>query len=278
MNKFAIVAMSVMFAMCANMTLYAQSCSDRIKPSWIKQAPEPSNDTYVFRSIVSFGRTVDEARTKGLADLAAELGFEKGVTTVTDMYSEDWESSTWRNDQSDEKFGSTFVVNSTIKGKDVSFQVKSVDEYWIKGSSGEISMTRLFAHSLIDKNASFDRVIVTTKYGFDSMWRSVIPGWGQMYKGDWLKGGVFMGGTVALAGGALFTHLQSNIYDRKVYEAGGKEEAMRVYANRARNFGTARNVCLGGLAALYVYNIIDAFVAPGAKRVEVIPNGVAVNF
>lgn len=278
MKKYRIIVLSVMFVLCADMALYAQMSSDRIRPSWIKKLPEPSNNTYVFRSVVSYGGTMDETRTKGLADLSAELGMEKGVAAVTDMHSTDWENSAWHNNQADEKFGSTFIINSTIKGKDVSFQVKAVDEYWTRSSSGEIALTRLFAHSLIDQTASFDRIHVTTKYGIESMWRSIIPGWGQMYKGDWLKGGLFMGGTVALAGGALFTHMQSSIYDRKVYEAGGKEEAMRIYANRARNFGTARNVCLGGLAALYVYNIIDAFVAPGAKRVEVIPNGVAVNF
>lgn len=41
------------------------------------------------------------------------------------------------------------------------------------------------------------------------------------------------------------------------------------YNSRADSWETGRNICIGAAAALYVYNIIDAFVSDGAKRVLV---------
>lgn len=247
------------------------------KPQWMRNVPMPltGNASYVFVSINADAYSLDMGRKKCLQMLSLDRGL---LSTVTLTYkSEDhiYSVTQSRDDNFKENIDEKSFEVITMDGKPVQLQAHIVDEYFdIKHNS----MTTLYQVALYP-NSVFDNAIVTSKYDVSHVWPSfLVPGSGQMYKGDWLKGGLFMGGTVALAGGALFTHLQSNIYNRKVYEAGGKEEAMRIYANRARNFGTARNVCLGGLAALYVYNVIDAFVAPGAKRVEVIPNGVAVNF
>ena len=47
---------------------------------------------------------------------------------------------------------------------------------------------------------------------------------------------------------------------------------IRIYQRRISNFSTARNVCIGAAAALYVWNLIDAIVAPGARRVVIKPS------
>lgn len=38
-------------------------------------------------------------------------------------------------------------------------------------------------------------------------------------------------------------------------------------ATKRDHFATGRNICVGAAAALYVYNLLDAFVTPGARRV-----------
>ena len=40
----------------------------------------------------------------------------------------------------------------------------------------------------------------------------------------------------------------------------------KTYNTKADNWENIRNVCIGAAAALYVYNLIDAIVSPGAKR------------
>ena len=51
----------------------------------------------------------------------------------------------------------------------------------------------------------------------------------------------------------------------------------QLYANMS-NWAIGRNVCIGAAAALYAYNIVDAIVAPGARRVVVTPGYMAVRF
>ena len=44
---------------------------------------------------------------------------------------------------------------------------------------------------------------------------------------------------------------------------------IKTYSTKADHFATARNICIGAAAALYVYNLIDAIAAPGARRIVV---------
>ena len=45
------------------------------------------------------------------------------------------------------------------------------------------------------------------------------------------------------------------------------------YEDKKSNWETGRNICIGAAAAIWIYNIIDAAVAKGARRVEVKPAG-----
>ena len=119
----------------------------------------------------------------------------------------------------------------------------------------------------------YDNWEVTTQYyNCSGLWRSaIVPGWGQMYKGSYLKGGLVMGGFVGCIAGVVFTESQRGVYLAKV----GKTHdvnAKKSYINSASNLATGRNVCIGAAAAVYVYGMIDAIVAPGARRVVVVPS------
>ena len=98
------------------------------------------------------------------------------------------------------------------------------------------------------------------------------------------QGGLIAGGAVVLAGGALVSENLRNVNNGKIDQT-HSAEVKKHYNNLANNFSTIRNVCLGGLAALYIYNIVDALVAPGARRVIVAPSatpdgqyGIAVSY
>ena len=96
----------------------------------------------------------------------------------------------------------------------------------------------------------------------------------QFYKGSKAKGAMFLGGTAALAGGMVYC--QSRITNsRNLAAQTYNPEHLRIYSRRISNFSTARNVCIGATAALYIWNLVDAVVAPGARRVVVRP---AMNF
>ncbi|MDE5945576.1 MAG: hypothetical protein K2G93_08360, partial [Rikenella sp.] len=83
-----------------------------------------------------------------------------------------------------------------------------------------------------------------------------------------LKGGLILGGCASLAAGIIFTERQRADYARKIVKT-HSVDLKRHYATQRDHFATGRNICIGALAALYVYNLIDAVVAPGARRVVV---------
>lgn len=77
-----------------------------------------------------------------------------------------------------------------------------------------------------------------------------------------------MGGCAALAVGVIFTESQRVDYMDKIGRTHDADFILD-YLHKADNFETARNICIGTAAALYLYNLIDAIAAPGARRVVV---------
>lgn len=283
-NRLVCIIGLILLFSCLCNSIYAQglnSKSDRFPPKWINNPPEIISNDFDFVSVSIINSSPSLNRAVALDMLSANLPRTWSVSSRIKMDDSGYSEYSLQGVDSS-KHVQEFTMQVICDGQPVDIRCELVDSYWKEITVGNVVQyehSHLYQVAKPHYQGQFCNWLKTTQYYLKDIWPSfLVPGAGQMVKGDWLKGGLFMGGTVALAGGALFTHLQSNIYNRKVYEAGGKEEAMRIYANRTRNFGTARNVCIGGLAALYVYNVIDAFVAPGAKRVEVIPNGVAVNF
>ena len=115
----------------------------------------------------------------------------------------------------------------------------------------------------------YDQFQLTTKYGVRGLWRSaIVPGWGQFHKGANLKGGLILGGSAALAVGIVYTETMRKDYYNKIVKTHNVMEK-RIYKTRSDNFAMGRNVCIGALGALYVYNLIDAIVAPGARYVKI---------
>lgn len=114
-------------------------------------------------------------------------------------------------------------------------------------------------------NSNRERIEVTAKYpgaGF----LSLIPSAGQFYKGSIAKGSVILAAEAAAIGAALLAENTRATYVAKMYE---QPKYAQQYKSLADNWLTGRNICLGAAAAVYAYNLIDAFAAPGAKRVVV---------
>lgn len=271
MNRLRFLGVMLMLT-TVSVTTVAQTRSDKIKPRWLRESPKSINPTYRFSSVVSSGSNLEELRIKSISDLAADLGLEKGVTAVSSYKSSEYEKSSARSTKAYSIENSEFEFHSTINGKAVSFMAKAVDEYWEKTFSGDYLMTRLYVHSTSDGKAPFDSFRLTEKYYDEpATWAlSLIPGAAQMHKGSYLKGGIIMGGSVVLAGGLVAFDSMRRSYLAKIDQT-HSADVKKEYNNRAGNCATARNICIGGLAALYVYNIIDALIAPGARRVLVYP-------
>lgn len=244
-------------------------------PQWMKgiSSMYRSNDTYEYILVDNAGnslQSLEEGRMTSLGQKLTQINKINGVIDKT------VESSNKNGDFTSEvKHKMVFRTNTEVH----EFVSKYIDDYWEyvsypDGSRGYIYYA-LFAVSKDSNTPIFDNVSYSTQYGIHGLWRSIIvPGWGQFYKGSKTKGAMFLGGTAALAGGMVYC--QSRITNsRNLAAQTYNPEHLRIYSRRISNFSTARNVCIGATAALYIWNLVDAVVAPGARRVVVKP---AMNF
>lgn len=252
--------------------------SDRLKPQWLHIPPVAQSSTLEYVVDVAFGKSVDEARTASLNGIVASTGFQKGVLVRSDYKTETVDRKVWKDGKLIDYTSDTFIVNSDISGKDVQLYIKDIDEYWAYTKDGNVQLTKLYAKSISEKFSGFENLEVTTKYGAKGLWRSaIIPGWGQFHKGDNLKGTLFLGGTAACAVGIIITEAQRSDYNRRLTQTHDINQ-IKNYQTKHDNAATARNVCIGATGALYVYNLIDAMVAPGARRIVQTKNRKSYSF
>lgn len=231
--------------------------------------PKPSNSSFVYTTKTVYGTTLDDARKESVAVLLEEAGLSRGVSVTSDYTSSRNRNTQIVNGQRHSESQRKFHVNTTVKGKETQFSAENVDEYWERGSDGRYKLTTLYMRSVDNSTPRFDDYRLTTNYGARGLWRSaIVPGWGQFYKGSNLKGGLILGGTVLLAGGIIYTENMRQDYMNKIKKTHNTDH-IRSYKNSADNFAMGRNICIGAVAALYVYNLVDAIVAPGARRVLV---------
>lgn len=235
------------------------------KPKWVGNTPHERNLTYRFVEVVSLGSSIESARMSALHQLtlnekiasAAKVGISSGtLTTIEDVYTEHGVTGK----QTDKSY-----INVTVNDEEYTLQAVLVDEYVVNKSFGKVQLHSLYMVAVCD-NPIFDRTYITTAYGVVPMFMSVIPGAGQWYKGNKTKGLAFFAAEAVALGCLIYTENARSNYISMMYSH--PYQAYQ-YKTLADNYGMARNCCVGVAAAVYLYNLIDALVAPGARRVEV---------
>ena len=247
------------------LALSGQGHGDRLIPKWCGNAPGKA-----FKVV----RTDQYSSAASLGKLVETLGTEWNVGQSIQL----------QNIDIIERKGGVISGSSQQQvsrldimadGKPVSIKCQLVDEWSRKGkgSSGEYYSL----YQVADLDAPFIPCQVTNRYGILPMFFSLIPGAGQFYKGDVLKGSLMLAGCAAGIGGTVFLESRRRACIAQMKQTHDVNLIKR-YSADERNFGMARNVTLGITAALYIYNLIDAAAAPGARRVVVDPSGIHYNF
>lgn len=236
------------------------------KPQWVSKGEEVmnnkrSNSTYHFIRIENLGSNLQDLTKGRLRNLASKIGQENNLSGESEVKIENIQTGNDANSRIQ------FVESSKNKFKVATFVSRLVDEYW-EFDDGKYHYYALFAVSESGQEPVFDEFSSSTSYGAAPIVMSIIPGVGQMYKGSTAKGLCLLGGTAALGLGALFCDNERADYKNKMKE---QPQFAQDYNTKANNYETARNVCLGAAAAVWIYNIIDAAVAKGARRIIVKP-------
>lgn len=258
------------FALFALM-VFALACvyggNDGRKPRWLSEVPIASNTTFEYKVVTVYAQTVSEA--KGL--VPQELTHYVETTQKVQITSVSKMSSEVRDGDVAEE--TSFNMMAVVEGAPVNVVVKIIDEYHeAKDGRGEYYFLCAVGNPKAS-SVNFDRVQITDKYGVNGLWRSVIiPGWGQMYKGSMGKGIAILGAEVVAVGGIVAFESMRKSYVKK---AKTQPQFAQQYYSKASNMGNIRTGFIVAAGAIYVYNLVDAIVAPGARWVKTTNGGFA---
>ena len=263
---------------CSTWMAQADNKSDRLRPQWMtKQLPNPKSAGYIFVKAEGSGSSLEAARQSCLVELASYLETERGLQinnhfqqhssmTTTKNYNEHRSSNA--NMAYDFTQTDNFNMEVIEKGRKINMVCRTIDEYWVKtGDTYFVTTLYTVADQNMYGGSYYDRISTTSRYGAAGF-ASVIPGAGQFLKGDVAKGVSFLVADVACAAGIILCESTRAAYAAKVKQ---QPQYALQYSTRANNWATGRNICLGVTAGIWVWNIIDAFAAKGARRVVVKP-------
>lgn len=262
MNK--ILCLLLLAIVCCQ-SAFSQTVRDnRLKPKWVSESLKPTNSSYKFYvSYVEVNGGIEIARAQSKAELCRIVQREENITVVEEF---DTQSNEYNdNGSSVENINKVYNLKVTSDGKIVDLNYIKLDEYWDEYYNNGIKTLRfytLYAVARPGVEPRFDDVYFTNRYGIKGMARSLVPGWGQLYKGQKVKGACIMGGEVLLIGSVIVSENLRSSYIKKMKE---QPKFFQTYNSKADNWANIRNVCIGAAAALYVYNLIDAAVSPGAR-------------
>jgi len=166
----------------------------------------------------------------------------------------------------------TYIVGYTDKndGSRHSLKAQRIDEYCefddYESNDYSWEMYQLYAIGRPDTEPQFDEFELTRSYNGKALAMSIIPGWGQIYKGQTTKGCVIIGlEAVSIATIILGEHKRSTMMDEST-KPGNITDS---WVSKAHSWRNVRNVGIGVAVATYVYNLIDAATSKGARRVVV---------
>jgi hypothetical protein len=254
------IAFSLILLTCSVFSLFAKK---PLKPKWLMSTPQASNATYVFVPISVDAGNITEGRNSAMQQLVIDrnllnsLKVQTEIKTISNIHSVD------AIDGYSETSDFNIFSVTTFSGDSFNLKAQIVDYFYEPETHTYSSLYRV---ALVN-NAVFDRLLVSSDYGFSAGFRSMlIPGWGQMYKGATAKGVAILGGIVLFAGGVVFTETSRSNFISLTNQT-HDINLIRQYSSKAQNMSTIRNVCIGALGALYLYNVIDAIASHGAKRI-----------
>lgn len=235
------------------------------KPKWVGNTPRELNHTYKFVEVVSTGTSIESARMDSKDRLTDDTQLQDGVR----IYRKTHQLTRIEKERSmisgfKETIRDHIDIDLTVDGEKFYLQAVRVDEY-AEYQKGRVTLYTLYMVALCE-NPVFDRTYLTTSYGVASVFMSFIPGLGQWYKGSKVKGVSLFVAEAAAVAGVILCENERSTYLKKMKE---QPKFAKEYNSKADNWRNGRNICIGVASGIWIYNIIDAAVAKGARRVSV---------
>ena len=261
LRKLIIPALLAASIMC----LSAFTARADIRPGWVDRHEDAlnkqrTNDTYEFKVIRSEDTYLDRLMAERFVPLFQYLA-EKYDTDVSkmvlDSLSVPGELPTYRVSFTDKEGPATVIARLYDEYDNTDYNVTRypVFELYQLFAIGEKNSAVIF-DDYSEKEASKALAGVL----------SIVPGLGQLYKGNTAKGIAMLGTGVAVAGCAVASQLVGNSWKKQLDGNTGNKDS---WESKVLAMKRQRNVLIGAFGILSAYSIFDAIVGDENPRVVV---------
>ena len=236
----------LLLLVAAQMTLVAQEM-----PQWVLQKPRPANDTYLYVVERGVGATEMEARNRAMGlvyrstierlALAIDLASINSAITNGSNYGETSEAMNVPVNKVCEymqREGSQYVVYVLCQVAQYGNVPALLTPFT---QCNQLAKSQYIAHSFV-------------------------PGLAQIKKGSVGKGTAFIVSEAVLVGGVVAAECLQRYYALQISMTKNSTLKQR-YAQNANICQISRNVGIGCVAAVYVWNVIDGMVAKGKTQI-----------
>ena len=271
MRRILFCVLLAVVALCASAQ---QSQRPEYRPDWMYQIPNPTNSTYLYVVEHGEGNTERDALNQAIARVFQSTANRIGQFVSTNEIHTAVQSGT----------------NYDVIGQKMKVPVHKVCDFAIQdeknnrwtvyvlcqvAKTGNITTefdythanSTCAAHTIYDKQVADMTREQKATYG-KIVGMSFVPGMAQIYKGSVGKGVGFIASEVALIGGVVATECMRLNYAKKISMTNNASLKSR-YAQNANICQITRNIWIGGVAAVYVWNVIDGIVAKGKPHVSI---------
>lgn len=260
MKKLFYYFLFLSFTFCFSQKIITSSANK--KPEWIEQIPKGQQFDY-YSGIGTSMNSLEAAKKSALSNAISEIIYNTDIKVeLNETFSSKIKETDNQISFQDEIIKDIKISGSSnlIKG------LKKEEEYWqiLKADNGKLY--HFWVLLKVSKTGkSFSKFDSDKGYGIAPIWRSsLIPGWGQFYKGEDTKGWTFLATETILVSSIFITmHFSSSFEDKANMER--DLDNRQFYNDKADQFYTASIISAVLAGAVYVYNIFDSVTSKGEK-------------
>ena len=156
---------------------------------------------------------------------------------------------------------------SVSDGHDLIVKSRVLSEYIERHESGSYPYT-VYLLVQTAKNPMYEVENVKISNGdYPFSGRVFVPGWAQFYKGQNIKGTLFITGEALFVGGIIASFSLKSYYENQIGNT-HNSKAKHDFSNKANACNIAGYIGVGLAVSLYLWNIIDGAVSKGKPYIE----------
>ncbi len=219
------------------------------RPQWTFQTPKATNDSYYYNVESGEGSTQVEAYNNAWAKMFSTMTKFRGLPINAQEINRSLQLGTSYEVLSQEY---NIPMHKSCEWTETK-QINGVTTYvvWLLC---QIANDGFGTHQ-------FDEFTECTKMPKNPyIGYAFVPGMAQIKKGSTAKGVCFITGEVVFVGGIVVSECLRQSYINKIGSTKNSQLRMQ-YTKNANACGIARNISIAGVAAVYVWNVIDGIVA-----------------